>query len=165
VLVIFGGSGDLAARKLLPALYNLALQRVLPAAFAVVGAARAQLTEEAFRAQLHDDVATFSRTRPLNEEVWASFAEGVHYVSTNDDAGYAALRTTLERLDRDLGTHGNRLFYLATPPAAYESILGKGQGAPPRRSRWIGAHRHREAVRPRSGERDRPQRGSPQGVP
>ena len=125
VLVIFGGSGDLVARKLLPALYNLALQRVLPAAFAVVGAARAPLTDEAFRAQLHDDIATFSRTRPINEEVWESFAEHVHYVSTKDDAGYETLRTTLEGLDRDLGTHGNRLFYLATPPAAYEPIIGR----------------------------------------
>ena len=125
VLVIFGGSGDLAARKLLPALYNLALQRVLPAAFAVVGAARAPMSDEAFRAQLHNDIATFSRTVPINEEVWASFAEGVHYVSTKDDAGYEALRAMLEGLDRDLGTHGNRLFYLATPPAAYEPIIAR----------------------------------------
>ena len=121
--MIFGGSGDLAARKLLPALYNLALQRVLPAAFAVVGAARAPLSDEAFRAQLHHDITRFSRTLPINEEVWESFAEKVHYVSTKDEAGYEALREKLEGLDRDLGTHGNRLFYLATPPAAYESII------------------------------------------
>src|SRR5207245_1372312 len=68
-LVLFGGSGDLARRKLLPALYNLALQRLLPASFAVVGAARSAQTDAEFRQELHDAVASFSRTKPINEEV------------------------------------------------------------------------------------------------
>jgi glucose-6-phosphate 1-dehydrogenase len=123
VLVIFGGTGDLAARKIVPALYNLALQRLLPAAFAVVGAARATQTDEQFREALHADLVRFSRTKPINEDVWRSFAEHVHYVSTKDSEGYETLRHTLADLDVRLGTGGNRLFYLATPPSAYGPIV------------------------------------------
>ncbi|MEA2661256.1 MAG: glucose-6-phosphate 1-dehydrogenase [Chloroflexota bacterium] len=122
-LVIFGATGDLTARKIVPALYNLALQRLLPAAFAVVGAARAPLTTEQFRESLRADLARFSRTKPINEDVWASFAERVHYVSTKDDAGYETLRETLADIDVRTGTNGNRLFYLATPPSAYGPIV------------------------------------------
>src|SRR5207248_3342395 len=119
-------------RKLLPALYNLALQRLLPASFAVVGAARRGSSEDAFRTELHDAVAQFSRTKPINEEVWSSFAQHIHFVATPDDAGYDRLAETLSRVDTELGTNGNRLFYLATPPAAYEPIV-----------RAIGTHRLR----------------------
>jgi glucose-6-phosphate 1-dehydrogenase len=122
-LVIFGGTGDLAARKIVPALYNLALQRLLPAAFAVVGAARADLTAEQFRESLHTDLVQYSRTKPINEDVWRSFAENVQYVSTRDSEGYEALRHRLAELDVSAGTNGNRLFYLATPPPAYGPII------------------------------------------
>ena len=133
-LVLFGGSGDLAGRKLLPALYNLALQRLLPASFAVVGSARRPTTDEAFRRELHDAVAEFSRTKPLNEEVWGSFAPNIRFVATPDDAGYDALGRVLDEVDAHVGTNGNRLFYLATPPAAYAPIV-----------RAIGKHRLRGA--------------------
>src|SRR5260221_589793 len=122
-LVIFGGTGDLTARKIVPALYNLPLQRLLPAAFAVVGAARASLTAEEYRESLHADLAKYSRTKPINEDVWRSFAENVQYVSTKDSEGYETLRHTLADLDVRAGTNGNRLFYLATPPSAYGPIV------------------------------------------
>jgi glucose-6-phosphate 1-dehydrogenase len=122
-IVIFGGSGDLAARKLIPALYNLALQRLLPATFSVVGTARKPLTDEQYRRELGAAVAEHSRTKPLNEEVWRSFAEHLHFVATPDDHGYDELARKLDRLDRDLGTFANRLFYLATPPSAYVPIV------------------------------------------
>jgi len=122
-LVIFGATGDLSARKIVPALYNLALQRLLPAAFAVVGAARQPLSNEQFREHLHADLVKYSRTKPINEEVWASFAERVHYVSTKDASGYQALREKLADIDVRAGTNGNRLFYLATPPSAYGPII------------------------------------------
>ncbi len=128
-LVIFGGSGDLTARKLVPALYNLALQRLLPVSFAVVGTARRTMAAQQYRAELHDAVAEHSRTRPINEEVWATFARSIDYVATPDDRGYDELRQALARIDGEIGTNGNRLFYLATPPAAYEPII-----------RAIGAH-------------------------
>ncbi|HEY7624334.1 MAG TPA: glucose-6-phosphate dehydrogenase [Candidatus Limnocylindria bacterium] len=122
-IVIFGGSGDLAQRKLIPALYNLALQRLLPASFSIVGTARKALTHDEYREELHAAAAEHSRTKPLNEDVWRSFAEHLHFVATPDDAGYEELRRTLDQLDFALGTHANRLFYLATPPAAYEPIV------------------------------------------
>ncbi|HEV8535762.1 MAG TPA: glucose-6-phosphate dehydrogenase [Candidatus Limnocylindria bacterium] len=122
-IVIFGGSGDLAQRKLIPALYNLALQRLLPATFSVVGTARRPLTDEQYREELRAAVAQHSRTKPLNEEVWRSFAEHLHFVATPDDHGYEELRRLLDRLDLEVGTHANRLFYLATPPSAYEAIV------------------------------------------
>ena len=128
-LVLFGGSGDLARRKLLPALYDLALQRLLPASFAVVGAARRASSDEEFRTELHDAVAEFSRTRPINEEVWGTFAQNLRFVATPDNAGYGALAKTLDAVDAEMGTNGNRLFYLATPPQAYVPIV-----------RAIGAH-------------------------
>ena len=128
-LVIFGASGDLTARKLIPALYNLALQHLLPASFAVIGSARRAMTADVFRAELHDAVAEFSRTRPINEEVWATFARTIDYVPTPDDGSYEELRQVLARVDGEIGGSGNRLFYLATPPAAYEPII-----------RAIGAH-------------------------
>src|SRR5258708_14167491 len=124
-LGIFGPTGDLAARKIVPALYNLALQRLLPAAFAVVGAARATLTNEQFRESLHADLVKFSRTKPINEDVWRSFAENVQYVSTRDGEGYEILRHTLADLDVRPVTTGNRLFYLATPPSAYAPSLDR----------------------------------------
>ena len=98
-LVIFGATGDLAARKIVPALYNLALQRLLPAAFAVVGAARADLTSEQFRESLHTDLVKFSRTKPINQDVWRSFAESVHYVSTRDGEGFELLHASEFGLD------------------------------------------------------------------
>jgi glucose-6-phosphate 1-dehydrogenase len=107
----------------MPALYNLALQRLLPASFCVVGTARKALTNDEYREELRLAVAQHSRTRPLNEEVWRSFAEQLYFVATPDDQGYEDLRETLERLDEELGTHANRLFYLATPPSAYASIV------------------------------------------
>src|SRR3981081_2424888 len=105
-LVLFGGSGDLAHRKLLPALYNLALQRLLPASFAVVGAARTPMSIAALRAELHDAVATPTRTKPINEEVWSAFAQNIHFVATPDDAGYDELARTLAQVDAEAGTNG-----------------------------------------------------------
>jgi glucose-6-phosphate 1-dehydrogenase len=128
-LVLFGGNGDLAHRKLVPALYNLALQRLLPASFAVVGAARSPMTDDEFRKELHDAVAEHSRTKPINEEVWEAFAANMHFVATPDDAGYDELAKVLTQVDADVGTNGNRLFYLATPPQAYVPII-----------RAVGAH-------------------------
>jgi glucose-6-phosphate 1-dehydrogenase len=124
-LVIFGASGDLAARKLFPALYALAAQKLLPPCFAVVGVARRELGADGFRRQMREAVEKFSRLGPLREDVWASLATTMHYVPADfaDPAGYRALRDALERVDRACGTEGNRLFYLATPPGAYAGIV------------------------------------------
>jgi glucose-6-phosphate 1-dehydrogenase len=123
-VVIFGASGDLTFRKLIPALYNIAADGDLPAALSVVGFARREKTDESFREELHEAARKFSRSG-LNEEVWASFAERLFYHRSEfgDAAGYARLAERLAQLDEERGTCGNRLFYLSVAPSEFEGIL------------------------------------------
>jgi glucose-6-phosphate 1-dehydrogenase len=125
VMVICGATGDLTERKLAPALYNLMLGGFLPPEFSVVGFARRALSDEQFREHLRQGVDKYSRNRPVKESVWESFCNGIEYQQGdfNDPSAYANLRKHLERLDRDRGTGGNRLFYLAVPPALYPEIV------------------------------------------
>ncbi len=92
--VVFGASGDLTRRKLLPALYNLAISQLLPPGFSIVGFAVTELTDEQFRASMHDGVAEFSRRKPIDEVVWQDFASRLHYVSGrfDDAANFQKLR-------------------------------------------------------------------------
>ncbi len=122
-VVVFGATGDLTARKLVPALYNLARERLLPAGFSVVGFARRDWSDEQFRGVMKEAVTGFSR-EPLEPELWDSFARGLHYVSStfDDGTGYESLAERLEKQDSSHGSAGNRLFYLATPPTAYAEI-------------------------------------------
>src|SRR5580700_1820720 len=115
VFVIFGASGDLARRKLLPALYNLAVSRLLPAGMSIVGFALTEITEEQFRSSMRDAVAEFSRRKPIDEAVWADFASRLHYVpgKFEDPANFTRLREKLEQIDKTNGTRGNRVYYLA----------------------------------------------------
>jgi len=124
ILVIFGATGDLTHRKLLPALYNLAIEQPLPPQFTVVGVARRPFTDEQFRQQALDSVNTFSRRRPVNPSVWETFSKGLFYCQSqfDDPAGYERLDHLLDRLDQERGTQGNRIFYLATPPSFYGDI-------------------------------------------
>ena len=123
-LVIFGATGDLTHRKLLPALYNLAIEQPLPPQFTVVGVARRPFTDEQFRQQALDSINTFSRRRPVNSSVWETFSQGLFYSQSqfDDPAGYERLGHLLDRLDQERGTQGNRIFYLATPPSFYGDI-------------------------------------------
>ena len=129
VLVIFGATGDLTHRKLLPALYNLQLEYPMPPQFTIVGVARRPFTDEQFRQQALDSINTFSRRGPVNPTVWDSFAKSLYYcqVQFNDAEGYRHLGELLDRLDHERVTKGNRMFYLATPPTYYPvigSLLG-----------------------------------------
>src|SRR6267378_2305517 len=123
-MVIFGASGDLTARKLMPALYNLALNRYLPSGFSVIGVADTALSEDEFRAHMEQAVQKFSRTQPVDRAVWKSLAEGISYVRMpfDDEGGYKRLGAELDRLDRERGTSGNRVFYLATAPQFFSVI-------------------------------------------
>ena len=123
-LVIFGATGDLTHRKLIPALYNLAAEGALPA-ISIIGFARREKTNEQFRAELEASARKFSRT-PLNDELWAHFASSIFYHrSPFDDAqGYAGLARLIEEADRGRGTGGNRLYYLAVAPDQFPVILG-----------------------------------------
>ncbi|HSM38491.1 MAG TPA: glucose-6-phosphate dehydrogenase [Candidatus Limnocylindrales bacterium] len=123
-MVICGATGDLTERKLAPALYNLLLGGFLPPEFTVVGFARRDLSDDAFRDHLRDGINQFSRNRPVKKSIWDSFGRGVHYHRgdfDNPDA-WAELSKLLDRIDRDRGTAGNRLFYLAVPPTLYPEI-------------------------------------------
>jgi glucose-6-phosphate 1-dehydrogenase len=124
VFVIFGASGDLTRRKLIPALYNLALSRLLPTGMSIVGFALPEMTDEQFRASMHEGVAQFSRRKPIDEVVWEDFASRLHYVSGKfeDPANFARLREALEQLDRKNGTRGNRIYYLAIPPSVFPVV-------------------------------------------
>ena len=123
-VVIFGASGDLTFRKLIPALYNLAEEGDLPAAANIVGFARREKSDESWRQELNETTAKCSRSG-INEEMWSGFSKRIHYHCGefgNADA-YRALGARLDRLDAETGTGGNRLFYLSVSPVDYDEIL------------------------------------------
>jgi glucose-6-phosphate 1-dehydrogenase len=138
VMVIFGATGDLSGRKLLPALYNLARQRSLPAGFAVVGAAMTEMSDGDFRKHAAQRIRQFSRTQPIDDRVLDALLSSLHYVTV--DFGrledFKALDTKLDELDAANHVPGNRIFYCATPPPTYQTIalqlqaagLNKGEG-------------------------------------
>jgi glucose-6-phosphate 1-dehydrogenase len=140
-LVIFGASGDLTHRKLVPALYNLLLDGLLPDSFAVVGVARREMDDETFIAGLKEALREHSR-RPLEDAAWRRLAEHISYVAVDGDdgEGYRRLAQHLDELDGERDRGGNRLFYLATPPSAFEPIvkqLGEaGLGRPGKGGDW-----------------------------
>src|SRR6266536_2702873 len=125
IMVIFGATGDLTHRKLLPALYDLALEHPLPAGFSVVGFARRPYSDDDFRQQALESINAHSRQKPVNLQVWDSFASGIRYLQSafHDPKGYEKLNTLLNTLDQERGTSGNRIFYLSTPPSQYPEII------------------------------------------
>jgi glucose-6-phosphate 1-dehydrogenase len=124
VLTIFGASGDLTQRKLLPALYALAHRNLLPEGFAVVGVARTEMNTDEFRERMRQGVVDYARDE-FREGVWDELAEGMRYVATDfaDDGGEHHVVDCLNELDRERGTAGNRVYYLAVPPGAIETIV------------------------------------------
>lgn len=124
-LAIFGASGDLTKRKLLPAIYNLAQAELLPPNFAVVGFARQSMDDAAFRRRLLEAVDESGEVRERKSDVVNALADRVHYVSGDfdDDAAYQKLKAELADYDRQYGTNGNRIFYLAVPASLYPGIV------------------------------------------
>jgi glucose-6-phosphate 1-dehydrogenase len=120
-VVIFGASGDLTVRKLIPALYNLSFDDYLPADFVVVGSARTKMSDEEFRAKLKDGLQKFSR-RPLSDEVWARFSNQIFYqpLDGNRAEDFVALKNRLESLGA--GRQLNYLYYLAVSPEFFAGI-------------------------------------------
>ena len=123
-VVIFGASGDLTRRKLVPALYNLMLDGLLPASFALVGVARREKSDAAFAGELRAGIEKHSR-RPLESRLWDEGSGRIFYVQTpfEEEEGYRRLAERLDAIDREHGTEGNRLFYLATPPSSFPVII------------------------------------------
>jgi len=124
-VVFFGARGDLAKRMLFPAMYNLRLGDVLPREFGIVGFSRSPDSNDEFRDKVRASIAEFSRSGPPRDPLWSDFARRLSYVAGDfgDAAAYRHLRQVLDRNDESLGTAGNRLFYLATPPGAFTKIV------------------------------------------
>ena len=124
-IVIFGASGDLSRRKLVPALYGLAAQNCLARRFAIIGFSRTPMTDEAFQNSAVDSVKKFADANTLREAECKEFAHALAYVAGeyhHPDA-FEKLKTRLEELDKAHKLNGNRLFYLATPPDVYPGII------------------------------------------
>ncbi|NEA30854.1 glucose-6-phosphate dehydrogenase [Streptomyces sp. SID13031] len=123
-LVIFGVTGDLARKKLMPAVYDLANRGLLPPGFALVGFARRDFTNQDFAQIVHDSVKEHART-PFREEVWQQLAEGFRFVpgDLTDDAAFERLRETVDELDVNRGTGGNHAFYLSIPPGLFPQVV------------------------------------------
>lgn len=124
-IVIFGASGDLARRKLIPALFELCCYESLARRFAIVGFARSKMTDDGFREAMTEAVRKFSETRPVDEEKLRLFAQSFAYVSGeyNQPEAFERLRQRLEEIDAQHHLDGNRLYYLATPPDVYPSVI------------------------------------------
>ncbi len=129
-VVIFGATGDLTHRKLVPALYNIAADGELPPAVAVVGFARRPKTDEEFRTEMEEATRKFSR-QTVRNEIWDKFADALFYHQSEfgDEAGYKSLAERLDQLDEESGTRGNRLFYFAAAPDQFETIIENLQNA------------------------------------
>jgi glucose-6-phosphate 1-dehydrogenase len=123
-MVIFGASGDLTKRKLFPALYSLAVRQLLPEGFGVVGVARSEETDDEFRERMKEAVQKFGRDE-FRDDVWQWLAAGMRYVATEfaDEGGVDRMIEVLNELDRERGTGANRVYYLAVPPTAFETIV------------------------------------------
>ncbi len=122
-LIIFGVTGDLSRKKLMPAVYDLANRGLLPPGFALVGFARRDWETQDFEQVVHDAVKQYART-PFHEEVWRQLSAGIRFVSGDfdDEEAFARLADTLSALDRERGTMGNHAFYLSIPPKSFPLV-------------------------------------------
>ena len=141
VVVIFGATGDLTRRKLLPALYRLTEQRLIPAEFAILGTARQLMSDDEFRAQMQQAIKEFAADEEFDEATWESFAKRLFYSGGefNDAELYTKLKGRVDQIDSECNTRGNRLFYLATAPDFFGVVaerLGQADLARPKEGSW-----------------------------
>ncbi|WP_207430381.1 glucose-6-phosphate dehydrogenase [Sabulibacter ruber] len=124
VVVIFGGTGDLTKRKLLPAFYHLYIAGWLPEEFAIIGMGRSSFTDEKYQAKLYEGLTEFSRTGPPEEEIWETFQGNISYLQSeiNDAGAYQKLSEKLDSFDQAWGTRANRLFYLSIAPQFIQAV-------------------------------------------
>ncbi|MFE2379486.1 glucose-6-phosphate dehydrogenase [Streptomyces sp. NPDC059398] len=123
-LVIFGVTGDLSRKKLMPAVYDLANRGLLPPGFSLIGFARRDWEDEDFAQVVHDSVKEHARTQ-FREEVWQQLIQGMRFVQGDfdDDTAFATLKATIEELDKQQGTGGNFAFYLSVPPKFFPKVV------------------------------------------
>ncbi len=126
IMVIFGASGDLTKRKLIPALYNLAKSGLLSRQFAVIGIARSEMTDEQFREKISNDMKEFA-TSEIEPDLWDWIQRRLHYIpgSFSDDGLYQKLQERLEQVNQEHGTHSNYFYYLATAPDFFGEVVRK----------------------------------------
>src|SRR4051794_4640501 len=125
-LVLYGASGDLAKRKIIPALYELAREKLLSPNFALIGYARSEMSDDDFRKEARDAIEKFSRVKPIDEETWKRFAPAIYYHRADDYGSSEAHEkpaARLEQIDSKHGTPGNRMFSRSTPPETFEPII------------------------------------------
>ncbi|MBV8780463.1 MAG: glucose-6-phosphate dehydrogenase, partial [Phycisphaerae bacterium] len=131
-VVIFGASGDLSALKLVPAIYELAREKLLADRFVLVGYARSEknddgspITDESYRRDCYEAIKKNARHKPIDEETWKRIEPNIFYVhgAYDQDEDHARLAAKLAELDKSHETGGNRLFYVSTPPVAFEGII------------------------------------------
>ena len=127
ILVLFGSTGDLAHRKVIPALYQLWRTNLLPHEFVLLAIGRRPYDSATYREEIRGTLEQYSRVLPLDETAWRTFAECVEYEQLNFDeaAGFDRLAAHLDTLDEERGTRGNRLFYLATQPSQFSEIVAQ----------------------------------------
>ncbi|MGK5627375.1 glucose-6-phosphate dehydrogenase [Streptomyces sp. URMC 123] len=123
-LVIFGVTGDLSRKKLMPAVYDLANRGLLPPGFSLIGFARREWAHEDFAQEVYEAVKEHART-PFREEVWQQLVNGCRFVqgTFDDDEAFATLKSTIEELDAAQGTGGNFAFYLSVPPKFFPKVV------------------------------------------
>jgi glucose-6-phosphate 1-dehydrogenase len=124
-VVFFGASGDLVKRMLMPAMYNLRLEDILPANYGILGFSRCEWRTSEFRDEMRKSIDEFSRSGPAKDPLWSDFAKRLSFIpgSFDDAEAFKQLRAQLEKNDAELGTAGNRLFYLSTPPSLFGKII------------------------------------------
>jgi glucose-6-phosphate 1-dehydrogenase len=124
--VLYGASGDLAKRKIIPALYELAREKLLSDKFALVGYARSEMSDDDFRKEARDAIEKFGRHKPIDEETWKRLAPAIYYNRADEygsSQAHEQFAGRLEQIDSKHGTAGNRIFYLSTPPETFEPII------------------------------------------
>src|SRR5947207_8613005 len=124
-LIIFGASGDLAKRKLLPAVYEMLRENMLPQQFSLLGYSRTEMSDDQFRKELRDSLQKYARMKPIDEAVAKRLESATYYIAGDygTDESHMKLAKKLREVDEKHGTAGNRLFYLSTPPQTFEPII------------------------------------------
>jgi glucose-6-phosphate 1-dehydrogenase len=124
IIVIFGASGDLTKRKLIPALFELYLQKLLPEKFAVLGTGRSEFSDNKFRDRMSESVKTYGTSKDINKDLFNKFLLSLFYqpIPNSDDKDFEKLRNRLNEIDADLQIGGNYIYYLSIPPNAYKDI-------------------------------------------
>jgi glucose-6-phosphate 1-dehydrogenase len=124
IIVIFGASGDLASRKLIPAIFSLKMQKLMPEKYAIIGVGRTKITNEDFRNKMSEAIISFSEEKVTDKNLTTFFAENLYYFPLDSSSveGFTELKSYLADISLKSGIGGNYIFYMATPPSLYELI-------------------------------------------